>query len=244
MKHSQKPILIKDFLCTNKNELINWLYYFTRQKDIIQYYYQSPNALILVSIPSTFNLFERIMTQLEKITPFAFQLTYNLPNDYIKNDEQLNTSMISMNSTKTNARNWLMSISRRTSKHLTQSIIQDNSNDTLRSTLSKKFNSFFTRTNTQQSQRKLTSIVTTKLPESKQQQQQQIISTEQLHRTHISNLFTTATTNKPIVVSNEKLNESSSKRILATFQSKISRPSLNIDTPKSTRYHTTVPLPK
>ncbi|CAF3670531.1 unnamed protein product [Rotaria sordida] len=232
------------FILLNKNELINWLYYFTRQKDIIQYYYQSPNALILVSIPSTFNLFERIMTQLEKITPFAFQLTYNLPNDYIKNDEQLNTSMISMNSTKTNARNWLMSISRRTSKHLTQSIIQDNSNDTLRSTLSKKFNSFFTRTNTQQSQRKLTSIVTTKLPESKQQQQQQIISTEQLHRTHISNLFTTATTNKPIVVSNEKLNESSSKRILATFQSKISRPSLNIDTPKSTRYHTTVPLPK
>ncbi|CAF1302728.1 unnamed protein product [Rotaria sordida] len=232
------------FILLNKNELINWLYYFTRQKDIIQYYYQSPNALILVSIPSTFNLFERIMTQLEKITPFAFQLTYNLPNDYIKNDEQLNTSMISMNSTKTNARNWLMSISRRTSKHLTQSIIQDNSNDTLRSTLSKKFNSFFTRTNTQQSQRKLTSIVTTKLPESKQQQQQQIISTEQLHRTHLSNLFTTATTNKPIVVPNEKLNESSSKRILATFQSKISRPSLNIDTPKSTRYHTTVPLPK
>ncbi|CAF3693909.1 unnamed protein product [Rotaria sp. Silwood1] len=240
------------FVLLNKNELINWLYYFTRQKDIIQYYYQSPDALILVSIPSTFNLFERIMTQLEKLTPIAFQLTYHIPNDAFKNDDQLNTSMISMHSTKTTARNWLMSISRRTSRNLTQSIIQDNSNDTLRSTLSKKFNSFFTRTNTQQvqQQKKPTSVVTTKLPESKQQ----IISTEQSRRPHIASIFNNSfTTNKPSIVPNEKFNDSivrnvssstSSMGMIATFQSKISRPSLNIDTPKSTRYHTTIPLSK
>ncbi|CAF2797259.1 unnamed protein product [Rotaria sp. Silwood2] len=243
------------FVLLNKNELINWLYYFTRQKDIIQYYYQSPDALILVSIPSTFNLFERIMTQLEKLTLFSFQLTYHISNDGLQNNDQLNTSMISMTSTKTTARNWLMSISRRTSKHFTQSIIQDNSNDTFRSTLSKKFNSFFTRANTQQQQqqRKSTSVVTTKLPESKQQ----IISSEQLRRPHISNLFNnsfaTVTTNKPIVVENEKLNDSvvrnvsssvSSTEMIPTFQSKILRPSLNIDTPQSARYHTTIRLPK
>ncbi|CAF4418388.1 unnamed protein product [Rotaria sp. Silwood2] len=118
-----------------------------------------------------------------------------------------------------------------------------------------KFNSFFTRANTQQQQqqRKSTSVVTTKLPESKQQ----IISSEQLRRPHISNLFNnsfaTVTTNKPIVVENEKLNDSvvrnvsssvSSTEMIPTFQSKILRPSLNIDTPQSARYHTTIRLPK
>ncbi|CAF3192320.1 unnamed protein product [Rotaria sp. Silwood2] len=244
----QLDSLLKTDFCTVIQNIL--------EHDIIQYYYQSPDALILVSIPSTFNLFERIMTQLEKLTLFSFQLTYHISNDGLQNNDQLNTSMISMTSTKTTARNWLMSISRRTSKHFTQSIIQDNSNDTFRSTLSKKFNSFFTRANTQQQQqqqRKSTSVVTTKLPESKQQ----IISSEQLRRPHISNLFNnsfaTVTTNKPIVVENEKLNDSvirnvsssvSSTEMIPTFQSKILRPSLNIDTPQSARYHTTIRLPK
>ncbi|CAF1663103.1 unnamed protein product [Rotaria magnacalcarata] len=243
------------FQLLNKNELINWLYYFTRQKDIIQYYYQSPDALVLVSIPSTFNLFERIMTQLEKLTPLAFQLTYHVPNVSLLNDDQLNTSMISLHSSKANARNWLMSISRRASKNLPHSIVQNNSNETIRSTLTKKFSTLFSRTNPQQQhhQRKSSSVVTTKLPEPKQQP----TSSEQLRRLNqpdfVTNSLATATTNKPIVVSNEKLHGSIPRNVasttapmgvLSTFQTKMSRTSLNIDAPKSTKYHTTVPLQK
>ncbi|CAF3097950.1 unnamed protein product [Rotaria socialis] len=243
------------FQLLNKNELINWLYYFTRQKDIIQYYYQPPDALVLVSIPATFNLFERIMTQLEKLTPLAFQLTYHVPNASLLNDDQLSTSMISVHSSKANARNWLMSISRRTSKNLTHSIVQNNSNETIRSTLTKKFSTLFSRTNPQQQhqQRKSSSVVTTKLPEPKQQP----VSSEQLRRLNqpdfVTNSLATATTNKSIVVSNEKLHGSIPRNvasttapmgILSTFQTKMSRTSLNIDTPKSTKYHTKVPLLK
>ncbi len=111
----------------SKNELINWLYYFTRQKDIIQRYYQSPDALILVSTSSTFNYFERMMTQLEKLTSLTFHLTYHPPN----HDEQFNTSFIPMST-----RDWMMTLSRRTSKTFPQP-------DTFRSTLSRKLNSFF-----------------------------------------------------------------------------------------------------
>jgi len=175
------------FALLNKNELINWLYYFTRQKDIIQRYYQSPDALILVSISSTFNLFERIMTQLEKLTSLTFHLTYHPPS----NDEQLNTSIITNPSIKSSARDWVMTLSRRTSK---------NSNDTtFRSTLSRRFNSIFTKTNT--------SVVTTKLP-----------------GPSLSNIFPNST-------------EQNSS--IATFQSKIPRPSLNVDKPKSVRYRST-----
>ena len=169
--------------------MINWLYYFTRQKDIIQRYYQSPDALILVAVSSTFNLFERIMTQLEKLTPLPFHLTYHVPNT---SDDQLNTSM-------TNARDWMMTISRRSSKNLTQPITQTNSNDTFRSTLSRKFNGFFTKTNPSQS----SSVQQTKSP-------------GLLRRTRLSNVFTNTTA--------------------TTFQSKIPRPSLNVEKPKSSRY--------
>lgn len=217
--YSSDIIPISYTFISSKNELINWLYYFTRQKDVLQYYYQSPDALVLVSIPTTFNLFERIMTQLEKLTPLPFQLTYRIS---LSNDNQLNTSMISMNSTKSNPRNWLISISRRTPKTLTQSIVQSTSNDSFRSSLTKKLNTLFTRT-TPQEQRRSSSVVIKKLPE--QNQDLNDINTND-----------SIVPNSPISIK--------SSGIISTFQSKISRPSLNIDTPKSSRYHTTVTFPK
>ncbi len=87
------------------------------------------------------------MTQLEKLTSISFHLIYHPPS----NDEQLNTSIIT-----TNARDWVMTLSRRPTKNFTLPI---NSNDTFRSTLTRKLNSIFTKTNTKSS-----SAVTTKLP--------------------------------------------------------------------------------
>ncbi len=171
--------------------MINWLYYFTRQKDLIQRYYQSPDALILVSISSTFNLFERIMTQLEKLTSLAFHLTYHPPS----HDEQFNTSMSISQTTKASARDWVMTLSRRNAKNFTPT----NSNTTFRSTLSKKFNAIFTKTNS--------SVVATKLP-------------EPVHQS----IFTDSTEQESPI---------------ATFQSKLPRPSLNVDKPKSVRYRST-----
>ena len=70
------------------------------------------------------------MTQLEKLTSLKFHLTYH--------DEQVHP------------RDWVMTLSRRTAK--------TNSNDTFRSTLTKKFTAIFTKTNS--------SIITPKLPRS------------------------------------------------------------------------------
>ena len=59
------------------------------------------------------------MTQLEKLTCLTFHLTYQQPT----HDEQCNT------------RDWMMTLSRRTPRI--------NSNDTFRSTLSRKINAIF-----------------------------------------------------------------------------------------------------
>ena len=221
----------------SKNELINWLYYFTRQKGIIQRYYQSPDALVLVSIPSTFNLFERIMTQLEKLAPLAFQLTYRIPNTSLTNNDQLDASMISIHSTKASARDWLMTISRRTSRNLTQAVIPNRSNDTFRSMLSKKLNGFLTRTANMQQARRSSNIVTETLPESNQQ----TLSPESLYRLHESNTvtkhFVSSQKHNDSAVRNVSSPAASPTNIIGTFQSKISRPLLNIDRSKSNRYH-------
>jgi hypothetical protein len=149
------------------------------------------------------------MTQLEKLTPLAFHLTYHAPNTSSINDDQLNTSISS-------ARDWVMTISRRSSKTLTQPIVQTNSNDTFRSTLSRRFNGFFTKTNPSQP----SSVVTTKLPETK--------SPGLLRRSRLPHVFTNSTATKSRGVSPS-----------TTFQSKIPRPSLNVDKPKSARYRST-----
>lgn len=122
------------------------------------------------------------MTQLEKLTSLPFHLTYHSP----VNDDQLNTSVMT-----TNARDWVMTLSRRTIKPI-------NSNDTFRSTLTRKLNSIFTKTNSSQ-QKKCPSVVTTKLSE-------------------------------PYLLEQD---------LTPTFQSKIPRPSLNVDKPKSVRYRST-----
>ena len=131
----------------SKSELVNWLYYFTRQKDLLQRYYQSPDAFVLVSSATTFSQFERIMTQLEKLTPLAFRLTYHPPSmsSTILNDP-LQTSVLSTNSNRVSARDWIMTISRRNSKNLTQPIEPAvMTNETLRSTLSRRLNALFTK---------------------------------------------------------------------------------------------------
>jgi hypothetical protein len=151
------------------------------------------------------------MTQLEKLTTLVFHLTYHPPS----NDNQLNSSIITNYSTKTSARDWVMTLSRRTSKNFTQPM---NSNDSFRSTLSRKLNSIFTKTNTPQ-QSKTSSIVTSKLP-------------GPIHRPYSANIF-------PNSVEQDSPIES-----IPTFQSKIPRPSLNVDKPKSVRYRSTTLLSK
>ena len=159
-------------LRSSKNELINWLYHYMKQKDVLQRYYRSPDALVLVQMPATFNLFDRIMAQLEKLSPLAFRLTYRpapIPFDI---DEQLNMSTISIHSTKASPREWVMNISRRASRTSTQPIVQPTmtptnpapSTDTMRSTLTRKLNSLFTKTNPAPPQRKVSSAVTARLP--------------------------------------------------------------------------------
>ncbi|CAF1224565.1 unnamed protein product [Adineta steineri] len=225
------------FALLNKNELVNWLYYFTRQKDFIQRYYQSPDALILVSISSTFNLFERIMTQLEKLTPLPFRLTYHSPTNSLINDEQLNTSIINNHSTKATARDWVMTISRRTPKTFVQPIVQNQSNDTFRSTLSKKFNAFFSKTNTTQ-QNKSSSVVTAILPDTKKSSK----SPGPLRRSRFPSVFNNSSPITTIDVPSPKLKNSirqGTSPSIGTFQSKIPRPSLNVDKPKSARYRST-----
>jgi hypothetical protein len=250
-----------------------------KQKEILQRYYQSPDALILVFTPATFNLFDRIMAQLEKLSPLAFRLVYKpaaIPSDF---NEQLTTSTNSMNSTKSSARDWVMTMSRRASKNLTQPIVQPTVNttanaqaaDTLRSTLSRKLNSLFTKTNPTPPQRKGSSAVTARLPSSKPQ----TIGTASpsvSRRPRLSNVFANATaaattTTKPVIISTPKVNNGNRTNPMrrgispsvvvapsppptapttgtTTFQSKIPRPSLNVDKPKSARYRSTAAPPK
>jgi hypothetical protein len=259
-----------------------------KQKDILQRYYQSPDALILVITSSTFNLFDRIMVQLEKLSPLAFRLIYKpeaIPSNI---DDPLNTSTISMHSTKNSARDWVMTISRRSSKHLTQPIFQPTSTpaspppqqtDTLRSTLSRKINSLFTKANPTQPQRKTSSAVTAKLPASKPlttRTTSPAPGPTPIRKPRVSNVFANATaaatTNKPVIVSSPKLNHANrtgaarrgispsvvvapsppptlntagtTPSATTTFQSKIPRPSLNVDKPKSARYRSTALPPK
>ncbi|UJR09434.1 hypothetical protein I4U23_013674 [Adineta vaga] len=230
------------FFLLNKNELINWLYYFTRQKDILQRYYQSPDALILVSVSASFNLFERIMTQLEKLTTLAFRLTYHTPDLSSINDDQLNTSFISIHPTKTCARDWVMTISRRTPKPLTQPTTQNLSNDTFRSTLSKKFNALFNKTNPSQ-QSKSSPAITTKVSGSRKQSK----SPASIHRARFPLVFSNAPTTVTTNISSPKIKYTirpstcSSNGTNVITQSKIPRPSLNVDKPKSARYCSTAP---
>ncbi|CAF3879023.1 unnamed protein product [Rotaria sordida] len=281
------------FALLNKNELINWLYHFMKQKEILQRYYQSPDALILTFTPTTFNLFDRIMAQLEKLSPLAFRLVYKPEPIPANIEEQLTTSTISLHSTKNSPRDWVMNISKRPSKTLTQPIVLPNTTnttatttntttqptDTLRSTLSRKINSLFTKTNLTQPQRKNASAVTAKLPTSKPQTvraQSPTSAAASARRPRLSNVFANATaaatTNKPVIVSSPKLNNGnrtgsirrgiSPSVVVApspppalnttgtiptsttAFHSKIPRPSLNVDKPKSARYRSTGHPPK
>ena len=239
------------------------------------------------------------MTQLEKLAPLGFRLVYKpapVPADI---EEQLGASTkTGIYSTKTNTLDWVTNISRRTTKNLTQPIVQPNTTntnvtaatttttntetvqptDTLRSTLSRKLNSIFTKTN--EPQRKTSSVVTTKLPTSKPQtvEMQSTTSTSTgIRRPRTSNLLSNAaaatTTSKPVIVSSPKLNNGTRASTIrrgisptvpatpsppstvntngttpstttAAFQSKIPRPSLNVDKPKSARYRSTAPPPK
>lgn len=271
-----------------------------KQKDVLQRYYQSPDALILACTPPTFHLFDRIMVQLEKLSPLAFRLVYKPESIPANIEEQLNTSTISIHSNKNSPRDWVMTLSKRTTKTLTQPIVPTSPApastinaptqpaDTLRSTLSRKLNSIFTRTNTTQVQRKASSAVTAKLPSSKtstlrtQSPSPSSISaatTATPRRTPVSNVFANATaaatTNKPVIVSSPKLSNGSrtgnirrgispsvvvapsppptlnnsatptpTPSTTAAFQSKIPRPSLNVDKPKSARYRSTAAPPK
>jgi hypothetical protein len=263
-----------------------------KQKEILQRYYQSPDALILAVTQSTFTLFDRLMAQLEKLSPLAFRLVYKPAPIPANIDEQLTTSTISIQSAKTTARDWVMTMSRRTSKTLTQPIVHSNNTttttaaapttqptDTLRSTLSRKINSLFTKTNPPPpQQRKTSSAVTARLPMTKP-------PTVRLaspaptppRRSHTPNAFVNttaaaATTNKPVIVPSPKLNNGNrtgtmrrgispsvvvapsppptlnttgtSPSVASTFQSKIPRPSLNVDKPKSARYRSTAPPTK
>ena len=252
-----------------------------KQKEILPRYYQSPDALILATTHSTFTLFDRLMAQLEKLSPLAFRLIYK-PDPIPSNiDEQLNQSTMSIHPTKTTAKDWVMTISRRTSKTLTQPIIQTTptnnaqSNDTIRSTLSRKINSFFTKTNPAPPQRKTSSAVTAKLPTPKPQTTRLSSPSPGAtpnRRARTPNTFNNSTTTKPVIVSSPKStstartgtirrgispsvvvapsppptinNLGTSPSATAAFQSKIPRPSLNVDKPKSTRYRSTAPQTK
>jgi hypothetical protein len=275
-------------ISSSKNELINWLYYYMKQKDTLQRYYQSPDALILVVTSSTFTLFDRLMALLEKLSPLAFRLVYKsepIPSNIL---EQLNTSTINLQPTKTTARDWVMTISRRTSKTLTQPIVQATSantnaataasttqpTDTLRTTLSRKINSLFTKTNPTPSQRKTSSAVTARLPMPKTQTARQTSpAPTSSNRSRTPNTFANPTTTKPVIVTSPKLNHGprtgairrgispsvvvapsppptlntttgTPQSTTSAFQSKIPRPSLNVDKPKSARYRSTAPSTK
>ena len=124
-----------------------------KQKTILRRYYQSPDALILTVNQTTFQVFDRIMTQLEKLLPLAFRLVYKPEAIPIDIEEQLTTSTTSIQSTKNSARDWVTNISKRTIKSSPQPNIPSNASndtaktsepvDTLRSTISRKFNSIF-----------------------------------------------------------------------------------------------------
>jgi hypothetical protein len=255
-----------------------------KQKDTLQRYYQSPDALILVVTPSTFTLFDRLMSLLEKLSPLAFRLVYKpeaIPSNIL---EQINTSATSTQPTKTTARDWVMTISRRTSKTLTQPIVQPTPpstaasttqpTDTLRTTLSRKINSLFTKTNPAPAQRKTSSAVTARLPMPKTPAgRQSSPAPTPAHRSRTPNAFANTTTNKPVIVSSPKANHGprtgairrgispsvvvapsppptlntttgTSSSTTSAFQSKIPRPSLNVDKPKSARYRSTAPPTK
>lgn len=266
-----------------------------KQKDILQRYYQSPDALILVVTPSTFTVFDRVMAQLEKLSPLAFRLIYKPAAIPANIDEQLYTSTTSIQPSKTSARDWVMTMSRRTSKTLTQPIVQSNTSpannntatattnnqptDTLRTTLSRKINSLFTKGNPTPTPptRKSSSAVTAKLPSPKLQKPR-ITSPAPTpsRRSNTTNVFSTTTaantTTKPVIVPSPKLNHGNrtgpmrrgispsvvvapsppptinttgtSPSASSTFQSKIPRPSLNVDKPKSARYRSTAPPTK
>ena len=259
-----------------------------KQKDTLQRYYQSPDALILVVTPSTFTLFDRLMALLEKLSPLAFRLVYKpdpIPTNIL---EQLNTSTISVQPTKTTARDWVMTISRRTSKTLTQPIVLPNSantnapttaasttqpTDTIRTTLSRKINSLFTKTNPTPAQRKTSSAVTAKLPVPRTPTTRQASPAPlSSNRSRTPSTFANPTTTKPVIVTSPKSNHTprtgairrgiSPSVVVApsppptlnttaatpsstpAFQSKIPRPSLNVDKPKSARYRSTAPPTK
>jgi hypothetical protein len=259
-----------------------------KQKDVLQRYYQSPEALILVVTSSTFTLFDRLMALLEKLSPLAFRLVYKpdpIPSNIL---EQLNTSTISVQPTKTSARDWVMTISRRTSKTLTQPIVLSttaNTNattaasttqptDTLRTTLSRKINSLFTKTNPAPSQRKTSSAVTARLPlpRTPTTRQTSPAPPPPSSRARTPSTFSNTTTTKPVIVTSPKSNHGprtgairrgiSPSVVVApsppptmnttaatpsstpAFQSKIPRPSLNVDKPKSARYRSTAPPTK
>ncbi|CAF1277669.1 unnamed protein product [Adineta steineri] len=288
------------YILLNKNELINWLYHFMKQKFILPRYYKS-DALILTATPPMFNLFDRLMSQLEKLSPLAFRLTYKLEPIPADINEQLMASTISMNSSKSSVREWAMTMSRRASKSLTQSIAQPvtppplpppsttttttagntQPTDTLRSTFTRKLNSLFTRANPTPTttSRKTSSAVTAKLPSSRPHIGG-AASPASAHRPRLSNVFANATAaatpNKPVIVSTQKVNNTNRTGVMrrgispsvvvapsppptlnatgatsatpstttTTFQSKIPRPSLNVDKPKSARYRSTAAPPK
>ena len=255
-----------------------------KQKDILQRYYQPPDALILVVTDSTFNLFDRLMALLEKLSPLAFRLVYKseaIPSNVL---EQLNTSTISVQPNKASARDWVMTISRRTSKTLTQPIVltppadtnaaSAQPSDTLRTTLSRKINSLFTKTNPAPLQRKTSSAVTAKLPMPKTQTARQTSPAPiSINRSRTPITSTNSTTTKPVIVTSPKSVHSSRTGTIrrgispsvvvapspppplntasgtpqstpSAFQSKIPRPSLNVDKPKSARYRSTAPPTK
>lgn len=262
-----------------------------KQKEILQRYYQTPDALILVVTPSTFTVFDRVMAQLEKLSPLAFRLNYKPEPIPTNIDESLNTSTLSIQP-KTSARDWVMNMSRRASKNLTQPIVQPiptptstnitttQPTDTLRTTLSRKLGSLFTKTTTPAPPppRKSSSAVTAKLPSPKLQKQRVTTPTPTTpRRSNTSNAFsntTTTTTTKPVIAPSPKASStnrtgtirrgispsvvvapsppptinptgaSPSSSASSTFQSKIPRPSLNVDKPKSARYRSTAPPPK
>lgn len=272
-----------------------------KQKDILQRYYQSPDALILAVTHSTFTLFDRLMALLEKLSPLAFRLIYKsdpLPANF---DEQLNTSTISVQSNKPGARDWMMNISRRTSRNLTQPIVlttpmtnaattipqaTTQPTDTLRTTLSRKIGSLFTKTNTPSTQRKASSAVTARLPTPKTPTARQASPLPtSTTRSRTPNAFANTSATKPVIVSSPKPSHTTHRTgtirrgispsvvvapsppptlntttggggasapttaaaatgSSAAFHSKIPRPSLNVDKPKSARYRSTAPATK
>lgn len=280
------------FTLLNKNELINWLYHYMKLKELLQRHYQSPEALVLVATSATFNLFDRIMAQLEKLTPLAFRLAYIPPPLPSHINESLSTSTISAHSNKNSPRDWVMSISRRTSKTLTQPIVstatieakteEKPATESFGATITRKFGAMFSKTNSSsQAQRKTSSAVTARLPTPKPTITNarapspagatSNASTTTSRRPRGSNVFLNAnaaatTTSKPVIVASPKLNNTtragsirrgiSPSVVVApsppptintsntTFQSKIPRPSLNVDKPKSTRYRSTALPPK